>query len=79
MSSQQADMLTTEMDAIRRTLTPVVEKVCRMWLRTQGYACDFEVVWDTINLQDEVEDAKAQLYLEQARQLRLANDKEEFG
>ena len=54
-------MLTTEMDAIRRTLTPVVEKVCRMWLRTQGYACDFEVVWDTINLQDEVEDAKAQL------------------
>ena len=67
------------MDAIRRTLTPVVEKVCRMWLRTQGYACDFEVVWDTINLQDEVEDAKAQLYLEQARQLRLANDKEEFG
>ncbi len=44
MSSQQADMLTTEMDAIRRTLTPVVEKVCRMWLRTQGYACDFEVV-----------------------------------
>ena len=79
MSSQQADMLTTEMDAIRRTLTPVVEKVCRMWLRAQGYACDFEVVWDTINLQDEVEDAKAQLYLEQARQLRLANDKEEFG
>ena len=79
MSSQQADMLTTEMDAIRRTLTPVVEKVCRMWLRTQGYACNFEVVWDTINLQDEVEDAKAQLYLEQARQLRLANDKEEFG
>lgn len=50
-----------------------------MWLRTQGYACNFEVVWDTINLQDEVEDAKAQLYLEQARQLRLANDKEEFG
>ena len=79
MSSQQADMLTTEMDAIRRTLTPVVEKVCRMWLRTQGYACDFEVVWDTINLQDEVEDAKAQLYLEQARQLRLGNDKEGFG
>ena len=50
-----------------------------LWLRAQGYACDFEVVWDTINLQDEVEDAKAQLYLEQARQLRLANDKEEFG
>ena len=74
MSAQQADMLTTEMDAIRRTLTPVVEKVCRMWLRAQGYACDFEVVWDTINLQDEVEDARAALYLEQARKLRIEND-----
>ena len=33
MSAQQADMLTTEITAIRRTLTPVVEQICRMWLR----------------------------------------------
>ena len=36
MSAQQADMLTTEITAIRRTLTPVVEQICRMWLRMQG-------------------------------------------
>ena len=77
MSSQQADMLTTEMDAIRRTLTPVVERICAMWLRMNGYTCGFEVVWDTINLQDEVEDARAMLYQEQARKLRIENDKEE--
>lgn len=77
MSSQQADMLTTEMEAIRRTLTPVLERICRFWLRSMGYACDFFIEWDTINLQDEVEDARAQLYLEQARKLRLENDKEE--
>ena len=77
MSSQQADMLTTEITALRRTLTPVVERICRLWLRMQGAACGFEVVWDDINLQDEVEEAKAGLYREQTRKLRIENDAEE--
>ena len=77
MSSQQADMLTSEMDALRRTLTPVIERICRLWLRLNGYTCDFGVVWDTINLQDEVEEAHAELYRQQARQLQIQNDKEE--
>ena len=75
MSAQQADMLTTEITAIRRTLTPVVERVCRLWLRMHGFACGFEIIWDDINLQDEVEEAKAELYREQARKLRLENDR----
>ena len=70
-------MLTTEITAIRRTLTPVVEQICRMWLRMQGYARAFRVDWDDINLQDEVEEAKAELYREQARKLRIENDREE--
>ena len=74
MSSQQADMLTTEVTALRRTITPVVERICRLWLRMHGYSCDFTVEWEDINLQDEVEDARAALYLEQARKLRLEND-----
>ena len=74
MSAQQADLLTTEITAIRRTLTPAVERVCRLWLRMHGYPCGFEVVWDDINLQDEVEEARADLYREQARKLRLEND-----
>lgn len=77
MSSQQADMLTSEMDAIRRTLTPVVEQICRLWMRLNGYSTDFSVVWDVINLQDKVEDARAQLYMQQARKLCIENDKEE--
>lgn len=79
MSTQQADMLTTEITAIRRTLTPVVERICRLWLRMHGYGCAFEVVWNDINLQDEVEEAKAALYREQARKLKLENDKTEQG
>ena len=74
MSSQQADMLTTEITAIRRTLTPAVERICRLWLRMHGYGCGFETIWEDINLQDEVEDAKAALCLEQARKLRIEND-----
>ena len=74
MSSQQADLLTTEITAIRRTLTPAVDRICRLWLRMHGYTCSCEVVWDDINLQDEVEESRAELYREQARKLRIEND-----
>ena len=74
MSTQQSDLLTTEMTAIRRTLTPAIEKICRMWLRMHGYSCGFRVVWDDINLQDLLEEAKADWYKEQARKLALEND-----
>lgn len=74
MSAQQADLLTTEITAIRRGLTPVVERICRLWLRMHGSGCGFEVVWDDINLQDQVEEARAELYREQARKLKIEND-----
>ena len=77
MSAQQADLLTTEITAIRRSLTPVVERICRLWLRMHGYACGFEVVWDDINLQDQVEEARAELYRQQARKLKIENDRNE--
>ena len=79
MSSQQADLLTTEITAIRRTLTPVVERICRLWLRMHGYTCRFTVEWDDINLQDQVEEARAALYREQARKLRIENDEKGAG
>ena len=69
MSSQQADMLTTEITAIRRTITPVVERICRLWLRMHGYTCGFEVLWEDINLQDIVEEARAQLLHAQAEEI----------
>ena len=77
MSAQQADMLTTEITALRRSLTPAVERICRMWLRMHGWSCGCTVEWDDINLQDQVEEARAELYREQARRLRLENDRME--
>ena len=77
MSAQQADLLTTEITAIRRSLTPVVERICRLWLRMHGFTCRFRVVWEDINLQDQVEEARAELYREQARKLKIENDRAE--
>lgn len=76
MSSQQADIMTSELAALRRTLTPVVERVCAMWLRMHGYDCDFQVEWEEINLQDQVEEARAELYRQQAAQLARGEKKE---
>lgn len=77
MSSQQADMMTSELTALRRTLTPPLERICRLWLRLHGYAPAVSIVWEEINLQDEVEEAKAMLYRQQARKLELENNQME--
>lgn len=74
MSSQQADLLTTEITAIRRSLTPVIERICELWLRMNGYGCRFAVEWDDINLQDIVEESRAALYREQAKRLQSENE-----
>ena len=74
MSAQQADLMTSELTAIRRTLTPVIEKVCSLWLRMHGCSCSFEVEWEPINLQDEVEEARAALYNAQAQNILEAID-----
>lgn len=76
MSAQQADMLTTEITALRRRLTPVVERICEMWLRLHGYREKVEVEWEDINLQDLVEEARAELYHQQAEKLRREGDLE---
>ena len=75
MSAQQADMMTSEITALRRSLTPVVERICEMWLRLHGYAGRPAVEWEDINLQDLVEEARAELYREQAETMRMEREK----
>lgn len=69
MSSQQADILTSELGSYRRLLHPVICRICSLWLRLQGEVQDFTIVWNKINLQDEVEMANARLANAQAAQL----------
>ncbi|MGN0571388.1 MAG: serine/threonine protein phosphatase [Candidatus Fimenecus sp.] len=59
MASEQADMLTSELEHYRRLLTPVLESVCRTHLRAYGYTGDVEILWDDILLRDTVDDATA--------------------
>ena len=66
--------MSAELTAIRRSLTTVVEKICRLWLALKGYHTEFAVVWDDINLQDELECAKAEWYRQQAREISLRCD-----
>ena len=69
MSSQQADVLTSELEAYRRLLTPVIRKVCRTWLTLEGYPPECEIEWDEITMQDEVDHANARYLTAKARQL----------
>lgn len=69
MSSQQADVLTTELEAYRRVLNPVLLKIGRRYLEIQGIPSAIEVIWDNITMQDETEMAKARLYDAQAEKI----------
>ena len=71
MSVQQADLMTSEITAVRRSLEPVVERICELWLKLHGFAPAVLVDWADINLQDEVEEARAELYRTQAEAIRL--------
>lgn len=62
MSSQQADLLTSELEAYRRVLTPVILKICKMYMALNSLADTPRVIWDDITLQDECELSKARLY-----------------
>lgn len=69
MSSQQADVLTSELEAYRRLLNPVLTKICSLWLRLNGYDSRHRIEWNNITLQDEVDLANARLKNAQAAQI----------
>ncbi len=70
MSTQQADLLTSEITAIRRCVAPALCRVAELWLRLRGYDAGVELEWEDINLQDLVEEARAQLYRAQAEKVK---------
>ena len=71
MSTQQADMLTSELWALRRMVEPALRKVCRTFLALEGLDTRFEICWEEISLQDVEKEAQAELYRAQARQLTM--------
>lgn len=76
MSSQQSDLLTSELESYRRLLDPVIQKICRMWLCMNGYPEKVEILWDDISLQDMVILAEARLKNAQAEKMEWEIQKE---
>ena len=70
MSGQQADILTSELWALRRTVEPAVRKICQTFLALEGLDDRVSIRWDDISLQDITEEAKAELYKAQAEKAR---------
>ncbi len=78
MSSQQADILTSELEFYRENLNPVIIKIAKMFLNLKGIDEKIEVVWNKINLQDELELSEARL--NNANALKLEREiKRDFG
>lgn len=71
MSSQQADILTSELDYYRRLISPVICEVADAYLSSVGAETGCRVEWDNINLQDETALAEARLKNTQAREIEL--------
>lgn len=71
MSSQQADILTSELEYYRRILTPVICDIGNAYLCSRGSDAVCRVEWENINLQDEAELADARLKNAQAREIEL--------
>lgn len=76
MSAQQVDILTSELEYYRRLLTPVIRRIGLAFAALCGSPCDIGVEWSNINLQDEIELAKARLYNAQAEEIELRNSKQ---
>lgn len=69
MSSQQADILTSELEFYRRQLTPVIKQICGNYLALLGGGGKVSVEWENINLQDEAGLAQARLHNAQAAKI----------
>ena len=70
MSTQQADLLTSELWALRRTVEPAMRKICHPFLALEGLDNRVELLWDDISLQDITQQAQAELYGAQAEKYR---------
>ena len=70
MSTQQADILTSEIWAFRRAVEPALEKICKTFLAYEGLDARVKILWNDISLQDITQEAQAELYKAQAEKAR---------
>ena len=76
MSTQQADILTSELWALRRAVEPAMRKICQTYLALEGLDNWVEIKWDDISLQDIQQEAQADLHRAQAEKYRAEAKRE---
>lgn len=69
MSSQQSDILTSELEYYRRLLSPVLCRIGETFLGLSGSAASVDIEWSNISLKDETELAQARLWNAQAEEI----------
>ena len=61
MSTQQAEILSSELESYRRLLNPVIRKICDTFLMLQGIQTNYKIIWNTIDLKDQLQIANTRL------------------
>ncbi len=73
MAAQQSEILTANIEALRRHVTPQIEQLLEIRQRFAGKSGRVKVGWSKVNLHDATEQARAKSWNAQARQVELAN------
>jgi hypothetical protein len=61
MSTQQAEILSSELESYRRLLNPIIKKICDTFLMLQGIQTNYKITWNTIDLKDQLQIANTRL------------------
>ena len=82
MSTQQAEILSSELESYRRLLNPVIKKICDTFLMIKGIQTEYKIIWNIIDLKDQLQIANTRLTnaraleIEQRMEKSLKNEEE---
>lgn len=75
MSAQQSDILSNELEAYRRTLNPIISKICNLWMNFNGYCEDYNIKWKMVDLSDRLNIANTRLANARAKEIEKRIEK----
>jgi hypothetical protein len=73
LAAQQAELIVTQIEAIRRSVMPQVEQIVETRQRLAGKSGRYKLKWTPITLHDRTEQARARAWEAQAAQREIAN------
>ena len=78
MSSQQSEILSSELESYRRLLNPIIKKICDMYLRLNNYQSNYEIVWEKIDLKDQLQSANSRFINAKAHEIEKRLENQEY-